>query len=303
MRRLFILFLICFIAVQWLQAQEKALLYSHYSFNGLAINPAYAGSREMLSVSLSHRNQWMGFEGAPSYNILGIHTPFKKTKMGLGFLVMNESIGLRKYTGFYMNYAHRLNVGNGKLALGLKGGIATGNYEQIDLGNDDVVFGEKSSSYLQPNFGFGVYYYTRKFYTGISIPLILGYETNESGEVKAYHDFNKYAYYLTAGINFNLADKWQLQPSGLVEYDKAGGVIADVGLNLLYHEAFRVGASYRTKQAIVMLLDCKITYQLRIGIAYDYGLNEINSYNRNSFEIALEYNFGYQIKASNPTIF
>jgi type IX secretion system PorP/SprF family membrane protein len=302
MRRLIIV-LLCLVFVQSHKAQEKTLLYSHYSFNGLAVNPAYAGSREMLSVSVSHRNQWMGFEGAPTYNIVGVHTPFKNTKMGLGLLVMNESIGLRKYTGFYLNYAHRLTVGRGKLALGLKGGISTGKYDMIELGNDDYVFGEKSSSYLLPNFGVGMYYYTKKFYAGISVPLILGYETNETGEVTAYHDFNKYAYYLTPGVTFDMADNWQLQPTGLVEYDKAGGVIAEGGLNLLYKDALRVGASYRSKQAIVMLLDFKLTYQLRIGIAYDYGLNELNAYNRNSFEIALEYNFGYQIKASNPTIF
>ena len=284
-------------------AQEKVLLYSHYSFNGLALNPAYTGSHEMLSVSLSHRNQWMGFEGAPSYNILGVHTPFKNTKMGLGLLVMNESMGLRKSTGFYLNYAYRLNLGSGKLSLGLKGGLSTGKYELIDLGNDDIVFGEKSSSYLLPNFGVGMYYYTRKFWAGLSVPLILGYETSESGEVTAYHDFNKYAYYLTAGVKLHIADKWQLEPSGLLEYDKAGGIIADAGLKLAYKEAFRLGATYRSKQAIVMLIDCKLTYQLRLGIAYDYGLNELNNYNRNSFEVALEYNFGYQIKASNPTIF
>jgi len=302
MRRLAII-LLCFIFAPCLKAQEKALLYSHYSFNGLAINPAYAGSHEMLSVSLSHRNQWMGFEGAPAYNILGIQTPFKNTKMGLGLLMMNESIGLRKYTGFYLNYAYRLTLGKGKLALGLKGGVATGKFDPIELGNDDNVFSEKSSSYLLPNFGIGMYYYSKKFYAGLSVPLILGYETSKTAEVTAYHDFKKYAYYLTAGITFDIANRWGLQPSGLMEYDKAGGIIADGGLSLLYKDAFRVGASYRSKQAIVMLFDYKVTYQLRVGLAYDYGISALNAYNRNSFEIALEYNFGYQIKAANPTIF
>ena len=301
MRR-FAVILIGLTLVTGLNAQEKAMLYSHYTFNGLAINPAYAGSRDMLSVSLSHRSQWMGFEGAPANNILGVHTPLKNTKMGLGLLVMNESIGLRKFTGIYLNYAHRLKLGRGKLALGLKAGMGTGNLDQIDLG-DDVVFGENSSNYLLPNFGVGVYYYTKKFYAGLSVPLLLGYKTNKSGDVIAYHDFNKYAYYLTTGVNIDIAQNWQIQPSGLVEYDKSGGVIADVGLGLLYKEIFRVGASYRSKQAIVMLMDYRITYQLRVGIAYDYGISELNSYNRNSFEISLEYNFGYRIKASNPTIF
>jgi type IX secretion system PorP/SprF family membrane protein len=300
--RIFTILLIGITLFTGLKAQEKAMLYSHYTFNGMAINPAYAGSHDMLSVSLSHRSQWMGFEGAPSYNILGVHTPFKNTKMGLGFLVMNESIGLRKYTGFYLNYAHRLNLGRGILALGLKAGLGTGSFDKIDLG-DDIVFSENANGYLLPNFGVGVYYYTKKFYAGLSIPLLLGYRTNKSGDVIAYHDFNKYAYYLTTGVNIDIAQNWQVQPSGLVEYDKAGGVIADIGLGLLYKEIIRVGTSYRSKRAIVMLLDYKITYQLKVGIAYDYGISELNSYNRNSFEIALEYNFGYRIKASNPTIF
>jgi type IX secretion system PorP/SprF family membrane protein len=300
--RIIFLLLIGLMLFTGLKAQEKALLYSHYTFNGLAINPAYAGSHDMLSVSLSHRNQWIGFEGAPVYNILGIHTPFKNTKTGLGLLVMNESIGLRKYTGIYVNYAYRLALGRGKLALGLKAGLATGKFEPIDLG-DDIVFSENSNSYLLPNFGIGVYYYSKKFYAGLSVPLLLGYRTTETGVVTAYHDFNKYEYYFTAGVNIDIAPNWQIQPSGLVECDKAGGIIADGGLGLLYRDALRVGASYRSKQAIVMLIDCKINFQLKVGFAYDYGISELNSYNRSSFEIVLEYNFGYKIKASNPTIF
>jgi hypothetical protein len=86
-------------------------------------------------------------------------------------------------------------------------------------------------------------------------------------------------------------------------YDKAGGLMADAGLQLQYRDLLKAGATYRTKQAIVMLIDVKINHQLTVGLAYDYGLNALNDYNRNSFEIALEYNFGYQVKASNPTIF
>jgi type IX secretion system PorP/SprF family membrane protein len=286
-----------------IEAQEKALLYSHYSFNGLALNPAYAGSREMLSINLSHRSQWMGFEGAPSYNIFAVHTPLKKTSMGLGLLVMNESVGLRKYTGFYLNYAHRLTLGRGKLALGLKAGLAAGKFDNIDLGNDDQVFGGKANSYLLPNFGLGMYYYTRSFYAGLSVPLIMGYRTNGSGEVVAYHDFNKYAWYLTTGVTLRMAESWSLQPSAMAEYEKSGGLLAEAGLSVLYKDIFRLGGSYRSKQAIVMIMDYKLNYQLRVGLAYDYGINGLNEYNRNSFEITFEYNFGYQVKAANPTQF
>ena len=301
--RKFTLIIICLLSWIGMKAQEKALLYSHYAFNGLALNPAYAGSHEMLSVNLSHRSQWMGFEGAPSYNIFAAHTPLKRTAMGLGLLVMNESIGLRKYTGFYMNYAHRLNLGSGKLALGLKAGLATGKMDVSSLEGNDDVFNSNSSSYLLPNFGLGMYYYSRNFYAGLSVPLLLGYKTSESGKVTVYHDFKQYAWYFTTGVNIKIADLWVLQPSAMLEYEIPSGLIADAGVSVIYKDLLRVGFAYRSKQALVMIMDYKINYQLHVGLAYDYGMNGINEYNRNSFEIILEYNFGFQVKASNPTLF
>lgn len=302
MRRItsIVIFVIFFLNIS---AQEKTILYSHYGFNGLAINPAYSGSHEMLSIGLSHRSQWIGFEGAPSYNIVNLHTPLRNTKMGLGILVMNESIGLRKYTGIYLNYAHRIKLGQGKLALGLKAGMATGSVDQIDLENDDYIFNENSKNYILPNFGLGIYYYIKSFYAGLSVPLLLGYKTNNAGEVVPYHDFSKYAYYLTTGIKLKMARNWKVYPSALVEYNRGTGLVADGGVSLLYKDVLRVGGSYRSKGALVMLMDYKITYQLKIGFAYDYGLKDINEYNRSSVEVAIEYNFGYRIKASNPTIF
>jgi type IX secretion system PorP/SprF family membrane protein len=297
-----VVIIFCLSVLSYAKAQERAILYSHHSFNGLAINPAYAGSHEMLNISLSHRSQWVGFEGAPEYNVFGMHTPFKNTRMGLGLLVMNESIGLRKFTGIYFNYAHRIELSRGKLALGLKGGIGTGNMKGLDLGDDDILFSENAHSYLLPNFGVGVYYYTKRFYAGFSVPLLLGYKS-DAGDIKAYHDFNNYNYYFTTGVKLGLAPNWQIQPNALAEFSKSGGIVVDGGLGLLYKDILRVGASYRTKQAIIAYIDYKINYQLHIGVAYDYGIGEINEYNRSSYEIALEYNFGYRVKAANPTIF
>ncbi len=180
--------------------------------------------------------------------------------------------------------------------------LVPANLTWSDLGNDNV-FSEKSGSYLVPNFGIGVYYYTRKFYAGLSVPILLGYKSNPSGEIVAYHDFKKYAYYLNTGVKIDIATNWQIEPSALLEYDRAGGIIIDAGLGLIYRDMMQFGLSYRSKQAVVMLFDFKITQQLKLGLAYDYGISGLNSYNRNSFEIALEYNFGYKIKAANPTIF
>ncbi|HLO58049.1 MAG TPA: PorP/SprF family type IX secretion system membrane protein [Bacteroidales bacterium] len=300
--RILSVILFCLALAGLLNAQEKAILYGHYSFNGLAINPAYTGSHDMLSIGLSHRSQWVGFEGAPSFNVAAIHAPYKNTHMALGLLVMNESIGLRNFTGIYFNYAYRMQVGAGKLSLGLKGGIGTGKIQGLDLG-DDLVFSQNANSYLLPNFGVGAYYYTRNFYAGLSVPLLMHYKSEGNGEVTAYHSFSNYIYYLTTGLKISLAQDWQVHPSALVMYDKADKAVVNGGMGLLYKDVFEIGASYRSSKAVIALVDIKLNYQIKLGVAYEYGMSEINNYNRNSFEVALEYNFGYRIKSSNPTVF
>lgn len=302
MKQRFILISVLVFMISSLFGQDKLLLYSHYSYSGMAINPAYAGSKPSLSASVSHRSQWIGFEGAPSYNIVSLHTPFKNKPMGLGLLVLNESMGLRKFTGIYANYAHKIKVGQGVLAMGLKAGIGAGKLDDVDLG-EDIVFSEKSKSYLLPNFGLGFYYTTNKYYLGFSVPMLLGYKANETGEVVAYHDFSQYAYYLSAGTKVALDNSWQLQPSALLAYDKASGIIFDGGASVEYKERIRCGLNYRLKQALILLLEYQLSYQMRIGLAYDYGVGDFSVYSRSSVEINLEYNFGYKVRASNPTIF
>jgi len=284
-------------------AQEKVMLYSHYSFNGLAVNPAFTGTKGMLSASLSHRSQWIGFEGAPAYNVFSIHAPVRDTRTAIGLLVLNESAGLRKQTGIYLNYAHHISFGRSTLSLGLKGGVSAGSFDQVEMGYDDYLYNENALKFLMPNFGLGAYFYSKNFNAGLSVTLILGYKTGNGGDITPYHDFEKYAYYFTAGYKVSLAADWKIYPSVFMEYEKATAIVADYSLRILYKDLVSIGASYRNKGAVVLLMNYSINHQLKLGMAYDYGLSGINQYNRSSVEAVIEYNFGYRIKATNPTIF
>jgi type IX secretion system PorP/SprF family membrane protein len=248
-----------------LQAQEKVMLYSHYTFNGLAINPGTAGTYGMLSTSLSHRSQWIGFEGAPSYNVFAVHTPLKNSRTGIGFLTLNESAGLRKQTGLYFNYAHRLSLGGGILSMGLKAGLSMGAYEQVETGYDDFLYNENALKYVVPNFGLGVFYYTSKFHAGISVPSILGYNAGSNGEIVPYHDFSKYACYLTAGYKMPVGTDWKVYPSVFMKYEKSSGIVGDYGMSLIYKEIAGPGASYRNTGAIAMWLTFVSTTSLNLA--------------------------------------
>ncbi len=97
--------------------------YSQYMFNQMAINPAYAGSREALNTVVLMRHQWTGIDGAPNTQTFTIHGPLRKKKVGLGFSVIADQIGPKKSIGALASYAYRIPLKKGNLSFGLRFGM------------------------------------------------------------------------------------------------------------------------------------------------------------------------------------
>jgi type IX secretion system PorP/SprF family membrane protein len=293
----YILHIALILAAINVSGQDRSVLYSQYLYNKLAVNPAFAGGNDVFTVSISTRNQWLGHEGAPRTQTLSSHVPLKNTKIALGLLLSHETIGARSYTSAFFNYAYRFNLSSyGKIALGLRGGIISGNLDIADM-SEDPVYNNESPKYLLPNFGIGGYYYTNRLFIGASIPLILGYKNggNNSG-IKPYHSLKSYSYYVISGYTFFLSGNWKIQPTFLLNYEMSLSYNLDINLNTIYRNIIRGGITYRTNRSLVFLFDYKFTYQFRAGFAYDYGFGEINRYNHSAFELFLQYEFGYKVK-------
>lgn len=303
-----LIFLLAFVFAFPFLAEGQRLfpLYSQYMMNGLALNPAYAGSRDAFNITASHRTQWLGMDGAPVSYTLSAHAPMKKEKVALGLFFFNETIDIRTNLGIYGSYAYRLNLRKGKLSFGLKGGvdIQKADWSRIFTepgGNNDPVFPEVNEQYLVPNVGFGVYYYTRKFYIGASIPSFLS-DSLTTNRVYLYHDFKNYNYLFTtgfvAGSNF-----LKIKPSVLLKYSQNTPLQADFNLSLIFGNFLWIGGGYRIENALVGLVKFEITDQFRLGYTYDYSLGELNKFSNGSHEIVLIYDFSYKVKGANPRYF
>jgi type IX secretion system PorP/SprF family membrane protein len=303
MRKLLIIVVILWFIFPCGRAQDRNILFSQYTLNGLTLNPAYAGSHNVFSASLLSRNQWLGFEGAPKDFALNLHGPGKKNSTGWGLNMMYETIGIRSTFSLFANYAYRLTIGSGALSMGIKAGFASGKQAIDDLIDGDPAYTENGVNYFLPNFGIGFYYNTKKLYAGMSVPLMLGYESSADGSIVAYHKFSMYTYYLTAGYRIDLSDTWQVTPSLLARYEQSSGLVADGTVSVLYREIFGGGISYRTTGALVAMVNYRIGYQTRVGLAYDFGIGGINEYNRSSVEIAIQVDLGFRINRTNPMAF
>lgn len=277
-------------------------VYSQYMFNGLAINPAYAGSREALSISALHRSQWSGFEGAPVTSTLSANTPLKNEKVALGLLVFHDRYGITSQTGIQGSYAYRITMGKGKLSFGLQGGIAFQQYNLNNVANiqpNDPVF---SGSYrlAVPTAGTGIYYYSDKYFAGISVPQLLIFKTHSSLERNSIR--NK-TYLFTGGYTFNINGDFKVKPSFLLKVAHASPSQIDVNTMFFYKNKYGAGVSYRSSEAWVFLLSFQASRQLNIGYSYDRSFDKVVSFKNGSHEIVLTYDFKFTVNATGPRSF
>jgi type IX secretion system PorP/SprF family membrane protein len=277
-------------------------------FNGLVINPAYAGSKDFMSSTLMVRKQWSGFEGAPSTQNASIHGPLRRKKIGLGLMISNDKIGITSQTDVYASYAYHLPAGDGKLALGLQGGISyfKSSFSELTVNDqDDPVYAVNTLTNLQPNFGFGAYYYLERYYAGLSVPQLISYDSIQPVNFykRGIHHQARH-YYFNTGIILEASRDFIFRPSVLVKYVRNAPVQYDINFNFLLSNIFWVGASYRSGDAVVGIVEYQINRQLRVGYSYDYTLSKLKNHSAGSHEFMVGYDFGYDmIKMKTPRYF
>jgi type IX secretion system PorP/SprF family membrane protein len=274
---------------------QQDAMYTNYMYNTLTVNPAYAGSRDALTANLLHRSQWVGFEGAPTSQTFTIHTALKNRKIGLGLSAVNDKSGPVKNMAVNADFAYILKLTKkSKLAFGLKGGI---NYMQVQLNTlsldeqEDPSFQNNIDSRVLPNFGFGMYYSTPRFYTGISSPRLLenNFRTKETGFSTRTAQQVRHYYFIAGGL-IKLNESLELKPTTFVKATNAAPVEADLTTSFIINKKFRMGVMFRTGDAMGLLLGYYITDNFHVGYSYDwsYGL-ETMKYNYGSHEIMLSF--------------
>lgn len=280
-------------------AQQDAL-YTQYMFNTLAINPAYAGSRNVLSATALSRTQWVGIEGAPRTQTLTFDAAMPNKKVGLGIQVFNDVLGITKTTGSYLSYAYRLKMGKGTLALGVQGGVANfrADFSSVILNSGSPIDPSFSSNInkLLPNYGFGIYYNTDKFYLGVATPHLLDNRFTDENSVLVTNGLIAKQYlhlFVTSGVVLDLGQDFKFKPSFLFKGVMGAPLQLDINANLWIKDRVSIGAQYRTRDAFSGLFEVQVSDQLRVGYAYDHTVSKLAKYNSGSHEIMVRYEFGY----------
>jgi type IX secretion system PorP/SprF family membrane protein len=286
---------------------QQEVMVSQYMFNGLFLNPAYAGSHPYISSSFLHRSQWVNFDGAPRTELFAIDGPIRHLNMGLGLIVVNDRIGATEQTDISGNYAYQLKLSKGKFAFGLRAGVSNYIFKGQSLtvwDANDVVFQDKRNVWI-PKFGAGMYYFCDKWYAGLTVPTLLAYDPEYTFSLDVQQaSFVRRHYFLNAGYVFTLTDKLKLKPSFLVKYQNGAPIQADLNMNLLFNEQFWIGGSYRSGDAITFMVEYQTNTRFRVGYAYDATTSRLKNYSAGSHEIMIGYDFGKDLlKVKTPRYF
>lgn len=283
-------------------AQQDAQ-FTHNMFNGLIYNPAVAGSKEMASALLLSRNQWVGFEGAPVTQTASINAPFAQLRGGVGLHIVNDKLGYESQLTATASYAYKLPMNNGaSLSLGLSLGFVQktldGTAFKPIVQGDQHIPTTKISDLVFPDLGFGLLYRSEKVYAAFSsthltqpeIKAQSGAGSTETGLKLVRH------YFFTTGYNYSLTSVLDVRPSMFLKLTGASisKPIYDLNALFFYKQKVWAGASYRSIDAVALLLGFNITEQLRVGYSYDINTSQLANFNSGSHEFIVGYEWQLQ---------
>jgi type IX secretion system PorP/SprF family membrane protein len=305
MKKLYLVALVVFSITMDLQAQQDPH-YTQYMYNMNVINPAYAGSKENLSIGMLYRKQWVEIEDAPTTATFSGHAPVGKN-VGLGLSVISDKIGPVEENNIYGDFSYTLQLGGEhKLAFGLKAGLTL---HQVGLFSDinhtlpdqnDPAFAENTSnSYF--NLGSGLFYYTNKYYLALSVPNMmkskhLDFNGREFGSEVSH-------YFITGGYVFDVSENIKFKPFFMMKSAFNAPTSLDLSTNFLFNEKFEAGVTYRLEDSFGAMINYAISPNVKLGYAYDHIVSDLNVTTPSSHEIVLLFDLNFPRKVSSSPRF
>ncbi|WP_306641172.1 PorP/SprF family type IX secretion system membrane protein [Sanyastnella coralliicola] len=270
-------------------------MYTQYMYNMLVVNPAYAGSADLLTMNAMYRDQWVDFDGAPRTQTFSMHSPLKRESISVGGSVINDSHGVMRQTMVFGDISYRIFFDKSKLAFGLKAGInlLQANLQDLNPVTDgDPAFQENINNKPLPNFGAGVMWYTDRTYVGVSVPKLLANKLIDGSLPDFNANTERQHFFLIAGTVIEINNYVQFKPSGALRVVNGAPPSFDATANFLLYERLWIGAMYRFQESTGMLFQYEVNNRLRVGYSYDYSLTDIGNYSSGSHEIMLGLDLG-----------
>lgn len=302
--------LLCFgISCGYYCNAQQQPMYTQYMFNGLLINPAYAGTQETFTATAMTRKQWAGIDGAPVTQTFSAHSPLDNLRtrrrpgsaISLGLTLFHDRIAITSETGLLASYAYRIKFpDHSYLSLGIQGGVSQFRMRYSELGLDDPQFSGGDVSEWQPDFGAGLYYRGERFYAGLSAPQLIRHRIQPGQKAFPLSPH----YFFTAGYVFDINRDVKLKPSVLLK-SFSGIVQMDLNCNVFLNERVSAGLSWRSSEAVATMVQLQAHPRFGFGYSFDIPYSSgVSRLSNGSHELMVNYKVPRKrIRTINPRYF
>ena len=292
---------------------QQEAQYTQFMYNKMLVNPGFAGARRAPSVSALYRNQWMDYNGHPQSYLVSFDAALGKNRLGTGLVLHRQTEGVltRSMANMALSY-DIIHTEQTTLRFGLSGTVRE---FQFSLQDPEVYIKDSKDPLLNPespkttnaNIGAGIYFDNKNYYFGISVPSLMKKPISLRNNVNGtYLGTEKQHIYVMAGGFFDLFGNsdFNLKPSIMYKYVPNAPFSLDANLSIMVRKTFMGGVSYRlggkygvgdlksgNGDSVDLLTFFQVTDQLGVGLAYDFTLSQLSSYNKGSFELVTRYDF------------
>lgn len=280
--------------------------FTQYMDNMSYYNPAYAGSRNAMSLNALHRQQWAGFKGAPMSTTVNFHTPLRYDNIGIGVSLVNDRLG--PTNNFWANadisYSLKFKKHDGRLSFGVKAGISDLNGDIASLRRNDLnddALAIRYQNKINFNVGVGIYYHSKYWFIGAAVPRIIENVKNTSNA--ADYSLNRHYYFMVGGyIPVNRMIK--IRPNAMVKFTQNAPLSVDVGASVIIYDKFWIGGNYRVLESGGVIFQCQITDQFKLGYAFEMSTTKMGTNSYGTHELMLGFDFKFKNKAiTSPRYF
>lgn len=277
-----------------LKAQQRSI-YSQYMFNGLSINPAYSATDIASNLSIHHREQWIGLDGAPRTSTLSFYTPTGFSTLSIGAIATYDDINVNSQFGGALSAAIKTRLAdNLYLAAGLNFGVDYGYYELTSLPTTYDPLFAKNERDVNGVVGAGLILYSSNFYLGVSAPQLQNISLKEEKNEGRYEDLFLRHFYVSGGYLWDVSQDFKLKPHFLLRFPEKSQMQYDINLSAYLFNRFWLGASWRSEESINVLFKYEFSPKFEFACSYDILTGASGKVANGSLEVMLSYRFMVQ---------
>lgn len=292
--------IIIFLCLTQFSFAQQEPQFTQYMDNLSYYNPAYAGSRNVMSFNALHRQQWAGFKGAPMSTTFGFHTPLRYDNIGIGVSLVNDRLGPTNnfWANVDISYSLKFKKHDGRLSFGVKAGISDLNGDIASLRKTDAIDDALNFRYnnkINFNVGVGIYYHSKYWFIGAAVPRIIENIPNNSNNMN--YSLNRHYYFMVGGY-IPVSRMIKIRPNAMVKFTQNAPVAVDFGTSVIIYDKFWIGANYRLLAAAGLIFQWQITDQFKLGYAFEMTTNKMGTNSYGTHELML----GFDLKFKNKSI-